>query len=108
MGLICVRGVLCVGTLLLFGTRLLSLRIFSCCDFLSLEMAFLLLNTVCAVFWVRYSWAWAWCCSFGLLLCFVRSFSGIDDYGDVAFVLGRELPFLWLILSLFGMRCWGA
>ena len=40
-------------------------------------------------------------CFFALLV----PFSGIDDYGDVAFAFGREWPILWLILLFFGTRC---
>ena len=44
-------------------------------------------------------------CGLGLFLgCFFAllvPFSGIDDDGDVAFVVGREWPIWWLISSIF-------
>lgn len=74
---------------------------YSCCDPHS-GMAFFLFNMVGAVSWVRYSWAWAWCCSFGLFLCFACSFFRRRyRWGWNLLLLDMNLPILWLISSSF-------
>ena len=67
----------------------------SCC-YPHSGMAFFLLSTGNdGESWVPYSWAWA------VFLWLLVPFSGIDDYGDVAFAVGQEWPILWLISSIF-------
>ena len=76
------------------------LRIFSCCNPHS-GMAFFLLNTVCAVSWVRYSWAGRGAVLLGCFFALLVPFPASVSMNTGMLVWDANLPILWLIsLSL--------
>ena len=103
MGLVYVRGVLCVGTVLLFGTDKANFTISCCCSPHSLGLGSSSLVRETNFQYVTRGLGLV-AVLFGCFFALLVPFFGIGDDGDVIVAFGREFPFF---VANF-VVCWNA